>query len=723
MAGIIYRLIRRGRKQWRLGAPLIFILMLIRLSPSALAGVESAPAESILEQQVEALQVQDTPIEDVLRMLAEQNDLNLIIGPDSMGSVTLRFARVSLRAALDAILRAKGYQYQLYDNIMLITLPDSLERRRGLGVETRLFKLKYTDARSIKATIDTARVLSPWGYCTVYSRAVNVEAAKAAGIKPGLAFIQGEQYTLVEQAGVGSIPLQTRSDILLITDKPHVLDKLATLIESLDFASRQIAIEVRFVETLLDNQHQAGIDWQKLLQVEGQYKGKTNWKLGSEPLAFSGTGGGVIETGSLPTTRFNVVLDMMLQDKRSKLLSQPSITTIDHQPATISVGITTWIEERTGSAATGDVQITYKERQVPIELIVVPHILYGDRILLEMRPRVEEITGYQEGAGGLQLPLITSRSADARVEVKNGETGVIGGMIKERISRTVKKVWLLGSLPLVGNLFRHELETNERTDLSIFITPTIIERESEPGESQAEVAKPVSSPKPAPKPAPQPAPTQTEPPKETPEPAKAETSGATDMHAYFPLSVGARWQYTWNRKDGSQWSSGFAVADQDGDRMLVNESIPDGPNQSEARTGYLWNDTGMLNTYRTNLGGDSIAYDPPRLVLPAEMADGQVYENRYGWISFDSQRRKLDSKQVTQRQRLIGRFAVNSALGKFSNCLAVETVWFDSNAPNADPKRKVVWYAPDVGPVKVEQDIPIGAPTLKGATSALISER
>lgn len=685
----------------------------VGLSPGAWC---SQPVQDKLNNVVESLQVQEAPIEDVLRLLAEQNDLNLIIGPDSMGRVSLRFSQVTLRSALDAILRAKGFQYALYEDIMLVTRPDSLERIRGLGLETRMFRLKYADARNVKATVDTARVLSPWGKTTVYYRSVNVEAAKAASIKPGLAFISGERYNLAEQVPQGQVPMQARSDVLIVTDKPERMEAVARLVESLDQPSRQIAIDVQFVETILDDINQVGINWNALLETSGQYKGKTRWVFGEGVPPVGKTSGGEVQLGSLAQTQFQAVLDMMLQNKRSKLLSQPSITTIDHQPATISVGVTYWIEERTGSAATGDLQITYKERQIPIELIVVPHILHERRILLELRPRVEEISGFQEAAGGFKLPLITSRSADARVEVESGQVAVIGGLIKEQTIVTEKRVWVLSSIPLLGNLFRHNEETKQRTDLSIFITPRIIGDEAEPSAQ----AKPAEA-KPAPI-----APRKMEGLVPVPEPEAASgAEGAApaeegmDMRSYFPLEEGRAWNYKWTARDGRAWESEMRVAGVVGGTARIDESTRGREGEGRAQTGYQWGPQGMVNLYRAVVGGDSVVYEPVRVILPARMTEGKTFESRYRSVAWSTGVRRGEAREFVQRQRLLGKFRVTAPAKTYEDCVAVETVWFDTVEPDK-VTRKVVWYAPGVGPVKVEQDIPAGSPGLKGSLSALV---
>lgn len=694
---------------------------------------DDSSTEELLNTIVDTIQVYNTPTEDLLRLLAAQINLNLIIGPDSMGTVSLRFAGVTVGQALDAILQAKGYQYELYGNIMLISAPDSLERRRGLGLETRMFHLKYSNARDIKTTIDTSKVLSPWGYTSVYARSISTNAAKASYLKPQLERGRREEVTLEEPITGDKTPLQARTDILLVTDRPPNLKRVAKLIEMLDKPVRQVDIEVHFVETILDDNQQLGINWSQLLRTEGRYQGRTKWTLGnalpSEEVEelFTGTGGagsalsaaspvgeeggsGAMEFGSLASTRFMTILDLMLKDEKAKMLSQPRITTIESQPATIIAGITFWLEEREGSMSEGDLRITYTERQIPIELVVVPHILHNNRIMLELRPRVEEISGWQTGYGGMQLPLITTRTADSRVEVADGETAVIGGLIKEKTLITEKRVWLLGSIPLLGHLFRHKVESKQRTDLTIFITPRIIM----PGEPHRSPPEEMIK-------------SETEPEREhAPEVAEANTPrevrNEIDMHRYFPLTSGAQWNYLWSHINGEKWESRLSITGNGGDIIRMRETIPEGPKRCEARSGFLWSDMGMLNVYRVYQGGDSMSYSPRRVILPKLMAEGEVYENRYAWKRWQD-RRAIRSGEVIQRQRLVGKFTVTTGAGRFRDCIGVETISYEIGAPVSEHKRKVIWYASDVGPVKVESEIPQGKQALEGALSAMLVER
>ena len=673
------------------------------------AAEEVKPSTDALDNVVESVEFYDTPITDILRLLARQNDLNLIIGPDSMGNISLRFSGVTLKAALDAILRAKGFQYQLYDNIMLVNRPDSLEKLRGIGLESKMFKLKNSDARDIKAAIDSARVLSPWVFTSVFSRAINLETSAAAfgGTSAG-----ASAGTSSQTASRTNIAQRARSDVLLVTDLRKNLEDIAALINSIDTPVRQIAIDVKFVETILSEDQQIGINWQQLLKMRGAYKGKTDWLLGkADPTGIST---GEIAFGSLTQTHFELILDMLMQNQRAKLLSQPRIATMDNQPARIAISTTVYIESRSSDPATGAIQSNFEPLDVPIEMVVVPHILEGDRVLLSIKPIVSEIIGWQVGAQGQRVPQISSRTADTRIEVKNGETAIIGGLLKDKKIQIQKRVWLLGSIPLIGYLFRHNIETLERSDLSIFITPRIVAENApspfeEPQDHYTTLADSV----------------------EKPAPAEIETSAGpavqlpeiVDLHSYFPLPSGARWTYDWVEAQGDKWISDMFISKRDGELAYSVETIPDGKYKSLSRSCYKWDSVGLVNFYKVNPGRDSLTYSPARYILPAQMEIGREYETGYTWTTYGIAGQRISVGRVNQRQKIVSREGVTLPYGRYRDCIRVETLWWNPDDKSKAKKKKLVWYARDVGPVKVEHDIDPDISTQKGKMSAVLTKR
>lgn len=695
-------------------------------------GEEVPSTEKILDNMVETLEFHEANVMDILRLLARQNNLNLIIAPDSMGKISFKFSKVTLRTALDVILRAKGFQYEIYDNILLITSPDTLERQRGLGLETQIFTLKYADGRDIKATIDSMRVLSPYGNITAHSRSVAQDAVRASGLAGGELAAGG--------TGVGQ--LKARPDVLLVTDKPPHLKKVAAIIAQLDKPQRQVAIDVQFVEVVLGKDQTIGINWEGLLSAQGSYQGRMSWQLGGDPASL--VQGGAVQFGSLANTRFSAILQMLLQTDKARLLSQPRLTTLENQPAIISVGTTVWIQQvQAAGGVTGQQAITFQERRIPIELVVVPHILEGNRVMLELRPRVEEIVGWQELPAVGRLPIISTRVSDSRVEVNDGETAVIAGLIKDRTTWNEKRVWLLSSLPLIGHLFRYRTEETEKTELSIFITPRILEpgstlaklepvpppeafstpsppeeRESLPGRIEARSTPPTKEALPDT----QKSKTKTD-QRGSPSPPPS-TKGASPPLSfstpdYFPLAVGRSWQFLWKGKEDERWESTMKVIKGNGEWFWVEEDIPAGRYKSRAYTRYGWLPTGLVNTAKV-VGTDTTLFLPDRLILPRDIEQGREYQTRYRQKEVRKEVQGAE-KEIVQVQKLIAKQGVTTPLGRYPDCLVVETITYEPQAPNETRRRKVVWYARGLGPVKIEADIPLNAAELKGVVSGYLA--
>lgn len=677
----------------------VFAVIFLLLETNVLfAAEEVKPSSDALDNIVESVEFYDTPIADILRLLARQNDLNLIIGPDSMGNVSLRFSGVTLKAALDAILRAKGFQYQIYDNIMLVNKPDSLETKRGIGLESKMFRLKNTDARDMKAVIDSAKVLSPWGYTSVFSRSVNMEISTLTGT--------GASGNAAQTA------LRTRSDVLLITDMRKNLEQVANLINSIDTPVRQVAIDVKFVETILSDDQQIGINWQQILRLQGAYKGKTDWLLGKA--SASGVSSGEIAFGSLSQTHFELILDMLMEKQRSKLLSQPRIATLDNQPATIAITTTVYIESRTNNPETGVIQSSFEPLDVPIEMVVVPHILEGDRIMLEIKPVVSEIIGWQVGSQGERVPQISSRTADTRIEVKNGETAIIGGLLKDKKIQNKSKIWLLGSLPLIGHLFQHTIETVEKSDLSIFITPRIVGEDGEspfeePQDHFASARQTSDAPQ-----QPTVAPTKS---------SSVQLPEIIDLRSYFPVPQGARWVYDWSEEKGDTWKSEMFIEKQSEGLSYSLETIPSGKYMSKMKSCYKWNGVGLVHLYKVSPGKDSLTYSPVRYILPAQMEIGRDYETSYTWTSFGIAGQRTAVGSVLQSQRIVKRESVTLPYGRFKDCVLIETIWWNPDDKSKTKKRKLVWYARDVGPIRVEHDIDLNPDIVKGKMSAILVKR
>ena len=467
-------------------------------------------SDTPLGQTIEMMNYRQISIIDLLRIFSELYHVNIVISKDinEEDLITVRLQNVPLHGALEAILIANEYNYIKKNNIILIK-----NRATELigDLQTEIFQLDYINAGDIidnLRNIKSARgniemfVNSPMGEVGV--SLPTVSGGNTGGFSSGGAGGAGGAET------VGIISEQKdRSDVLIVTDYPEVIEKIRNIIERLDNPPQQVRIEVKLIETKLDDSDKWGINWSATVEAIGR---------GGMPSGARQTGGGATggaagatigkeaETGAsvgtqvagkpitvnnfrfgtLSFTQLRGLLEMLEQKGNSRLLNQPSISVIDNQQADIAVGTLVPVEVyqpiMSGGGGGGGQQqqgtaggTTIQQQFVSISLTVIPHVSINKYITLWIQPAVSEITGYTGKYG--DLPITSTRTANSQVRVRDGDTVIIGGLIKEDKLQTTKRVKFLHKIPLFGSLFVYNAIESKRSELAIFITPYIIRSE------------------------------------------------------------------------------------------------------------------------------------------------------------------------------------------------------------------------------------------------------
>ena len=393
-------------------------------------------------------------LQNVLRLLAKQNNLNIIPGNEVTGNVTLSLRNVTIREALDNILLVNGYDYVINKNVVLVkkgaTFYPSL-------TETKVYHLKYLDAYNIKNVI--AQILP--------------EGTKIQVLSPGF-YSEGEQDG--KKASGGAEKVKKRSSTLIVTDKPEVLRKIDEIIEKLDIPKIQIVIESKLLELSPSQNDRIGIDWDKtittsLLSENALVASVERYSVKNEGFRTQNSW----KLGNLTASQFSVVLDFLKENAETKLISNPRVIATDNMTSRISVGTTFPVPQITrGVGGQGDI-VTFIYKDVNIQLNVTPHVVEGNKIIMDVNPVIEEITG-EVIVDENRAPITTKRTVSTVVTVRDGETVVIGGMIKEDRQEITRKVFILGDIPLIGKLFRHTVFELKQKDLVIFITPHILKQ-------------------------------------------------------------------------------------------------------------------------------------------------------------------------------------------------------------------------------------------------------
>ncbi|APF19323.1 secretin and TonB N-terminal domain-containing protein [Caldithrix abyssi] len=421
----------------------VFLILLLSVSASLAVNIEK-----LLEQRVSP-SFEGVMLKDALRLFAKQNSFNYVFTGDGKEVVNVRLTNVPIRTALEYILKPNGYHYLIKDNVMIIK---PLKDEYYGELQTKIYHLQYIDALKIKATV--SKFLSK----------------------------KGKLEALITEKTTANEP--DRSNVLIVSDLEENLAIIDQIIQELDAPLKQVLIEVRLIETLIGDNKQLGLKWPTSIRAS---------VMGAEttaPITNQGqqTQGGEqtilagwyelpetpdqIHLGVLTIDKLQAALNMLASDNRSKLISNPKVTTVNNQKAIIRIGTTVPIPEIQRSVA-GDLY-SYKERDVSMRLEVIPTVGKDNKITLKLHPVMQEIIGYV-GTAEAPQPIISVREVETTVVINDGETVAIGGLVKETKSEQQEGIWLLSSIPILGYLFKHTTVKKEKNDLLIFITSKVLE--------------------------------------------------------------------------------------------------------------------------------------------------------------------------------------------------------------------------------------------------------
>ena len=283
---------------------------------------------------------------------------------------------------------------------------------------------------------------------------------------------------------------------LVVKADPGTMSEIISLIEKLDTPRAQVMIEAAIVEVTIDDSSSLGVEL-----AAGDQEGK------SVPLVSSSlngvingllsgaiaSGGGEINvlqglaTLSTPTIAaakldsdkisFGAVITAIANNSDANLLSTPSVLTLDNQEAKILVG--TEVPFRTGSfTTTGDGTsnpfTTVNREDVGIELVVTPHVFENSEVRLEISQKITNVLNTTIGGTGFADVVTSKRTIETTVLAGNEQTIVLGGLIQDDINETNARVPIMGRIPVLGALFRSTTNSRKKTNLLVFLRPTII---------------------------------------------------------------------------------------------------------------------------------------------------------------------------------------------------------------------------------------------------------
>ena len=413
-------------------------------------------------------------VTSVLQILADFTDLNIIASDDVSGEVTLRLDDVPWDQALDLILKSKGLSKRKTGNVILVapTTKIIMLEEEELAAQAIIEKLAPLRTEYIQINYATADDIKDMLIGTGATAAVSTSGAKT------------ETGRLLSDRGIASV--DPRTNILIVKDTADKMDEIRKLIDLLDVPIRQVMIEARIVSANKNFSKQIGakfgigksadVNSEKDFGIFGQGLDSAR-----EGFGLDGSDGLVdLATDALNTFPpaalgmtlvraadyvLNLEISALENENRGELISNPRVLTSDRVTATISQG--QQIPYTTVSADGTNTEFI----DATLELNVTPQITPNGSVIMELAISNNSPQVSADGTTAINTEEVTTT-----VQIKDGETVVLGGVYKHSTNNTGEKVPFLGDLPLIGLLFRQKGDSDGKTELLIFVTPKIVKQ-------------------------------------------------------------------------------------------------------------------------------------------------------------------------------------------------------------------------------------------------------
>ncbi len=441
------------------------------------------------------LNFQNIEIRTVLQILADFNNFSLVVGDNVTGTMTLRLVDVPWDQALDMVLKPRGLGKRLVGTVLYIAPAEEI-------AATELKELEASQQTESLAPLVTEYIEVNYASAQDFLTLLQGRAAEAGGASTSGGVLSAR----------GRASIDVRTNTIIVQDVQTVIDDIKSLLARLDVPVRQVLIEARIVNAATSFSDALGVKWggsqnfpeagdQFVLggSMESNIEAQNNLADYSVAIAEAVAGGTplaeALATTILegPTFPGALVVDLgvdtagatsiaigyqgnkgLLELELSALeasgngevIAQPKVTTQDQQNARIESGLQIPYQAQAGGTAGGS---TTEFVTAALSLDVTPQITPDGRIIMLLEIHQDSVV---PGSG--TIPAIATNSVTTRVLVNDGDTIVLGGVFREETTTSVTKTPLLGDLPYVGNLFKRTENSESKTELLIFITPSII---------------------------------------------------------------------------------------------------------------------------------------------------------------------------------------------------------------------------------------------------------
>lgn len=426
------------------------------------------------------------PVRDLLLLLVRDTSISVVPDPNVDGTFIGELKNVTLKQALELILRPLNLDYSLQDNVIRVF---------ARQLETRIFTINYvatrrSGSRSLGATtgatgagvggfaggagVGGGVIGGAGGFGGQFGQTTGGggSSASVSGTDSNDLFQEITQGLATVMSTEGKYNLDRKAGLLQVTDYPDRLDRVSVYLDAVAArVLRQVQIVAQVVEVELRESMSTGIDWSAVFRNAGDSVTVT------QNLTPTDAGGAF--TIAMAIRNIKGLIDAFATQGRVNVLSSPRVMAMNNEPAVMRVGTQDVFFTTTSQvdATTGRVlQTTVTPQSITegVVLSVTPQISGEGIIILSINPSVTERTGQATSRLGDTVPIISVRETDTLVRVREGETVVIAGLMQERSSKEEGKLPGLGDVPVIGGLFKRNDKAKRKTDLIILLTPSVM---------------------------------------------------------------------------------------------------------------------------------------------------------------------------------------------------------------------------------------------------------
>lgn len=384
------------------------------------------------------LTVDDVPVAQVLQAIAALNESNLVVAPDVSGQISLQLKNVPWKQALQTVVSSAGLVLEPQGGVLFVHTRAWLAEKQAQGEAEQQKRL---------LTLPLQGQSVPLHYADA------TELAKA-----------GEKLLSTR----GALTVDKRTNRLLVRDDEQHLAELLAWVTEMDLPIGQVELTAHIVTINEKSLRELGVKW-SLADAEGGVGAGQITTLGSDLSVANATTHAGFNIGKISGRLLELELSALEQKQQLEIIASPHLLTSHLQPASIKQG--TEIPYQVSSGESGATSVEFKEAVLGME--VTPTVLQKNRVRLKLKI-TEDMPGQVLQQADGEVLAIDKQEIETQVEVKSGETLALGGIFSQKNKSARDSIPMLGDIPWLGQLFRHDGKDSERRELVVFITPRII---------------------------------------------------------------------------------------------------------------------------------------------------------------------------------------------------------------------------------------------------------